>query len=133
MPPKGEPLSAARRSPLLRAWIDQGLPWEAGFTFKVDAYVAPLKPRRPELPPARDGRDHPIDRILDAYFAGTRSRRPRRWTTRRSPAGVYLDVIGLLPTPAGAGGVPEGSGRRQARAADPPAARRPPRLTPTTG
>src|SRR5947209_5480165 len=59
MPPKGKPLSA-REVDLLRAWIDQGLPWEAGFTFKVELYAAPLKPRRPVLPPVRAGLEHPI-------------------------------------------------------------------------
>src|SRR5262249_10244462 len=68
MPQKGDPLSA-REVELLRAWIDQGLDWEEGFSFKAATYVAPLRPRRTTLPPAHDGRDHPIDRILDAYFA----------------------------------------------------------------
>ena len=35
-------------------------------------YEPPLRPRRPELPPAVDGRTNPIDRILDAYLAGAR-------------------------------------------------------------
>ena len=55
MPPKGEPLSA-KQIELLKNWIDQGLPWEEGFTFKAPTYVAPLKPRRPTPPPARPGR-----------------------------------------------------------------------------
>src|ERR1700722_17590468 len=65
MPSKGQPLSA-KEVTLLKAWIDQGVPWEPGFTFKVSTYIAPLKPRRPTLPP---GAGHPIDRIVDAYFA----------------------------------------------------------------
>src|ERR1043166_5665482 len=32
MPPKGNPLTA-KEIALLRAWIDQGVSWEAGFTF----------------------------------------------------------------------------------------------------
>src|SRR5262245_32013537 len=46
MPPKGEPLSA-KEVAALRAWIDEGVAWEPGFSFKPPAYVAPLKPRRP--------------------------------------------------------------------------------------
>src|SRR2546421_9595329 len=49
MPPKGPPLSV-REIDLLRAWIDQGLAWEDGFSFKAAIYVAPLKPRRPTPP-----------------------------------------------------------------------------------
>ena len=68
MPPKGEPLTA-KEVALLRAWIDEGLAWDAGFTFKASTYVAPLKPRRPTLPPVRPGLEHPIDRIVAAYYA----------------------------------------------------------------
>src|SRR6516165_9427317 len=67
MPAKGEPLSA-KEVALLRAWIDEGFAWEDGFSFKGSGYVPPLKPRRPTLPAARDGHDHPIDRIIDAYL-----------------------------------------------------------------
>src|SRR5438874_1608049 len=51
MPPKGPPLSA-KEVATLRAWIDGGIEWEAGFSFKPPAYTAPLKPRRPTLPAA---------------------------------------------------------------------------------
>src|SRR4051794_20981879 len=66
MPPKGDPLKPEEVA-VFRAWIDQGVRWEEGFTFKSGAYVAPLRLGRPKLPPARDGRDHPVDRIVDAY------------------------------------------------------------------
>src|SRR5262249_49604753 len=33
MPSKGKPLSA-KEIALIKAWIDQGVPWDAGFTFK---------------------------------------------------------------------------------------------------
>ena len=61
-----------RRCKTLREWIDAGLPWEAGFTFAVRDYEPPLRPRRPELPPAVDGRTNPVDRILDAYLKRAR-------------------------------------------------------------
>jgi mono/diheme cytochrome c family protein len=99
MPPKGDRLTA-KEIERLRQWIDQGLPWEAGFTFKVTGYVAPLKPRRPELPPSRPGLEHPLDRLLDAYAT-------RQKVELTAPADdvaflrrAYLDIIGLLPTPA---------------------------------
>jgi mono/diheme cytochrome c family protein len=99
MPPKGEALSA-KEIALLRAWIDQGLPWEAGFTFKVESYAAPLKPRRPALPPARAGLEHPIDRLLDAYFAQHKLEPPAPLDDVAFLRRVYLDVIGLLPAPS---------------------------------
>src|SRR3954447_7823110 len=53
MPQKGERLTPDEVA-RLKAWIDQGVPWEKGFTFKTSGYVAPLKLVRPKLPPARD-------------------------------------------------------------------------------
>lgn len=98
MPPKGDPL-AAKDIELLRAWIDQDLPWEEGFTFKAGTYVAPLKPRRPTLPAAQNGRAHPIDRILDAYYAQRKLSVPPAIDDAAFMRRVHLDVIGLLPTP----------------------------------
>jgi hypothetical protein len=99
MPQKGKPLPA-KEVALIKAWIDQGLPWEPGFSFKGSTYVAPLKPRRPVLPPARAGRDHPIDRILDAYFAKNKVPTPAQADDATFIRRIYLDVIGLLPSPA---------------------------------
>jgi hypothetical protein len=98
MPPKGDRLSAAEVD-RLRAWIDQGVMWEPGFSFKGRSYVAPLKSRRPELPRARDGRDHPVDRIIDAYLAKHDVRLPAPLDDAAFVRRLYLDVIGLLPPP----------------------------------
>jgi hypothetical protein len=98
MPPKGERLSE-REVALIRAWIDQGLPWQEGFTFAAGSYVPPLKPRRPSLPPAHVGRDHPIDRILDAYYARHRLTPPALVDDVAFARRVYLDLIGQLPAP----------------------------------
>lgn len=98
MPPKGERLSEQQVA-LFRAWIDQGLSWQEGFTFAAGSYLPPLKPRRPPLPPARDGRDHPIDRILDAYHAGRRQPVPPPLDDVAFARRLYLDVIGQLPDP----------------------------------
>jgi len=98
MPPKGGRLTAGevRR---LKAWIDQGASWQSGFTFKRAGYVAPLKLRRPALPPAHEGRDHDIDRIIDAYYAS----RGLSWPAPLSDAAfarrAFFDVIGLPPPP----------------------------------
>src|SRR5690606_26104632 len=68
MPPKGDRLSAEEVD-AVRLWIAAGVPWEPGFTFGESVYEPPLHPLPVELPPATDGRDHPIDRIVDRYFA----------------------------------------------------------------
>ena len=76
------------------------MPWEAGFSFAESGSGLPVEPRRPELPPATEGRTHPLDRIIDAYFR-------EQNITPRPPLDdaafcrrVYLDLVGLLPTPA---------------------------------
>ncbi|HVW37463.1 MAG TPA: DUF1549 domain-containing protein, partial [Pirellulales bacterium] len=98
MPPEG-PRVPEEKVALLRAWIDAGLPWEDGFTFGQRAYEPPLLPRRPELPPAVDGRANPIDRIIDAYLAERKLPRPEPIDDATFARRAYLDLIGLLPTP----------------------------------
>ena len=98
MPPKGDGLSAAEVA-LLRQWIAEGLPWEAGFAFKAPAYEPPLKPRAVTLPPAVAGRDHPVDRLVDAYLAQHNLPRPPPASDSTFLRRAYLDLIGLLPTP----------------------------------
>jgi hypothetical protein len=98
MPPEGEPLSA-REIALLRTWIDEGFAWEDGFSFKVATYVPPLKPRRPPLPPAREGHDHPIDRIIEAYVAQHKVSPPAPLDDPAFVRRIYLDLIGVLPAP----------------------------------
>ncbi|HXT61226.1 MAG TPA: DUF1549 domain-containing protein, partial [Pirellulales bacterium] len=98
MPPEG-PRVPADKAALLKAWIDAGLPWETGFTFGERSYEPPLKPRRPELPPAVDGRENPVDRIIDAYLAERKLPRPQPADDGSFVRRAYLDLIGLLPTP----------------------------------
>ena len=50
MPPKGDRLTA-KQVAVLKAWIDQDLPWESGYSFKASTYVPPLEPRSVKLPP----------------------------------------------------------------------------------
>jgi hypothetical protein len=98
MPPKGEPLTD-KQVATLRAWIDQGVPWQEGFSFARKTYVAPLKPRRVKLPPARGGRTNPVDRLVDSYFKRKRVKPPPPVDDPTFMRRLYLDVIGLLPTP----------------------------------
>jgi hypothetical protein len=98
MPPKGESLST-KQVELLRAWIDQGFHWEEGFSFRGGTYVVPLKPRRPAVPPTHNGREHPIDRLVDAYFRRRKLQAPALLDDVGFIRRAYLDVVGLLPTP----------------------------------
>jgi hypothetical protein len=97
MPPKGEGLTADEAA-LLKQWIAEGLPWESGFAFKAPAYEPPLKPRQVELPPVVAGRDNPVDRLIDAYFAQKQLPRPPRIEDGPFLRRAHLDLIGLLPT-----------------------------------
>ncbi len=75
MPQEGEPLKPAEIA-LLRRWIDEGLAWQDGFTFAANRVARPLAVKRPKLPPPQAGRDHPIDRLVDAYFSPAQGRVP---------------------------------------------------------
>ena len=99
MPPKGERLTPAEVA-TLREWIGQGAVWDAGFAFKQPAYEPPLRPRQPVLPAAQPGRDHPIDRILDASLVAHHQPIPAQATDASFIRRAYLDLIGLLPTEA---------------------------------
>jgi hypothetical protein len=98
MPKDKPPLSAADIK-TLRDWIDEGMLWEAGFTFATREYEPPLRPRRPELPPAIAGRTNPVDRILDAYLDKHQVKRPTPLDDAAFLRRAYLDIVGLLPTP----------------------------------
>ncbi len=100
MPAKGPRLTTEQIG-LLRAWIDQGLPWDEGATFRK-APQAPLAPRLPEITVARtkSGSANPVDRLLDPYFAKHSLTLPNPVSDRLYARRVYLDAIGLLPTPA---------------------------------
>lgn len=95
MPQKGSKLKPAEVA-LLRAWIDQGATWPEEITFQK-APINNLHPRLPELPPVRRGAANPVDRLLAPTvreITSTKSVDDRTYARR-----VYLDVIGLLPSP----------------------------------
>ncbi|MFO0825331.1 MAG: PSD1 and planctomycete cytochrome C domain-containing protein [Gemmataceae bacterium] len=96
MPPQGDPLTE-KEIGVLKKWVDDGLTWEPGFTFKPATYVAPLKPRKVALPAARPGREHPIDRIVDAYFTANKVTAPQPLDDAAFARRVFLDLIGLPP------------------------------------
>jgi hypothetical protein len=98
MPPKGDRVPAEQVA-VLRAWIAEGLPWQEGFSFGRAGFEPPLKPRRVELPAAADGRNHPVDRIIDRYLADSKMPPPARADDATFLRRVSMDVLGLLPEP----------------------------------
>ncbi len=98
MPPKG-PRLPPEKIAILKKWIDADLPWDPGITLAKSAWEPPLKPRSVALPPALKGREHPIDRILDADLAKRGQPLPAPTSDAALLRRVTLDTIGLLPTP----------------------------------
>src|SRR5262245_55580663 len=99
MPSKGPALSE-KEIATITAWVDGGAKWEPGFSFAKRSYVAPLGPRTPALPEASaPDRANPIDRIIDTHLAVTKTRVPLVADDVVFIRRLYLDVIGLLPTP----------------------------------
>ncbi|MEA3213242.1 MAG: hypothetical protein QOE70_6299 [Chthoniobacter sp.] len=82
---------------LLRAWIDQGAAWPAGITFTKPPPVN-FHPRTVALP--ERSIEHPVDNLLSTYFTAHQIAFPAAVDDRTFARRVYLDLIGLLPTPA---------------------------------
>lgn len=99
MPPSERPRVSADEQAVLSRWIAEGLVWDDGFSFAPRTYEPPLKPFRPDLPPAVDGRENPIDRVLDAYLIRQGIPRPDGIDDATFARRVSLDLVGLLPTP----------------------------------
>ncbi len=101
MPPheKDRPRPTKEQLDLLRRWVLTGAAWEPGYAFVKPSYQAPVKPRLPKLPDAVDNREHPLDRLLDAYLAKNKLPLPELADDATFARRVYLDLIGLLPSP----------------------------------
>lgn len=101
MPKKGSRLTAQQIG-LLRAWIDQRLPWDKGVSF---ARKAPLNllPHTAKIPVSIEIGVNPIDQILKPYFGEHQFKPPPLVEDRVFERRAYLDVIGLLPPADGPG------------------------------
>lgn len=97
MPVKGSKLTAQQVG-LLRGWIEQGMKWDESITFAKPPPLN-LHPRQPDLPPVRAKAAHPVDRLLEPYFARHGVKPAKAVDDRTFARRVYLDVVGLLPSP----------------------------------
>lgn len=97
MPPEGERLSP-KEVEIITAWVKAGVPWEEGFAFQKPAYEPPLRPRSVELPPATPGLQHPVDRLVGAYFDENGLAWPEMVDDGEFLRRAHLDLVGLLPT-----------------------------------
>ncbi|MCB0331556.1 MAG: DUF1549 domain-containing protein, partial [Bdellovibrionales bacterium] len=97
MPEKGRRLTDNEVS-ILRAWIDQGLPWGDGSDANFSARTT-LKLAQVTIPEKTKELKNPIDRLLTPYFKKHKVTFPNTVTDRVFARRVYLDVVGLIPTP----------------------------------
>ncbi|MGZ5566639.1 MAG: DUF1549 domain-containing protein [Limisphaerales bacterium] len=93
MPKKGTKLTTAQVG-VMRAWIDQGVHWDADITF---GKIPPknLTPRTPEVPAGKAA--NPIDRFMSPYFTAHKVKPAKPVADRLFARRVWLDTIGLLP------------------------------------
>ncbi|MGI9242536.1 MAG: DUF1549 domain-containing protein [Verrucomicrobiales bacterium] len=96
MPQRADALTAEQVT-VLRRWIDEGVAWEPGFTFREKTWTPPLAPRRPDLPPALPEGENPIDRIVRAYFEANQIDPPAPISDASFLRRAYLDLLGVLP------------------------------------
>ena len=98
MPSKGKHLSE-KEIALLSFWIKAGTPWPSGAEKSIYR-VAALEPRLPVLPAATVDITNPIDRLVNVYFHQHKIEWKSVVDDRTYIRRVYLDVIGLIPTPS---------------------------------
>jgi mono/diheme cytochrome c family protein len=97
MPKQGKQLSGEEIA-ILRAWIDQGVAWDADVSLRK-LTMQSWQPRAVALPPATAGNRQPIDRILAPYFATHQVDQTATVDDRTFARRVYYDLGGLPPTP----------------------------------
>ncbi|MDB5239464.1 MAG: hypothetical protein JWP57_89 [Spirosoma sp.] len=97
MPTKGKRLTEHDIA-LLEFWIKQGAPWPSGAEKSIYR-VAALEPRLPALPDSAAGLSNPVDRFVNVYFQKHKLAWRNVVDDRTYMRRVYLDVVGLLPTP----------------------------------
>lgn len=99
MPSKGKKL-AEKDIEIVRFWIEKGAPWPDDGTKQNVFRVAKLEPRNPVLPAPSNNLSNPVDLWTNQYFAKNKIKWPSLIDDRTYLRRIYLDIIGLLPSPA---------------------------------
>jgi hypothetical protein len=97
MPSKGEKLTKDQVQTLIN-WVEAGAPWPDSLTTSVYR-LAPFEHRLPKVPQKRNGLTNPIDLFVDRYYEKNKLKWNNKVDDPVFMRRVYLDVLGLLPTP----------------------------------
>jgi mono/diheme cytochrome c family protein/uncharacterized membrane protein len=98
MPPKGKKIGDDD----IRAisfWIQKGAPWPDPSANEKTFRIAKLEPRNPVLPADPRHLSNPVDLWVNDYFSKNKIKWPNAVDDRIFLRRIYLDIIGLLPTP----------------------------------
>lgn len=98
MPSKGKKL-AVKDIETIRFWIAKGAPWPEDGSKQNIFRVAKLEPRNPALPAGSDGLSNPVDLWTNQYFKKNKIAWPAVVDDRTYLRRIYLDIVGLLPSP----------------------------------
>ncbi len=99
MPPTGAPLKESDVEKL-RQWIAEGAVWpDLSASSAAPKWETPLAPRKPTLPSGTVS-DHPIDRILAAYWKLNKVTAPQSVSDASFARRAYFDTWGIPPPPA---------------------------------
>lgn len=98
MPTNGKALSRQEIA-TLEFWIKLGAQWPANSNERSIYRVAELAPRKPPIPHDDSGLANPIDRFVNSYFEVKKISWPTVVVDKIFIRRVFLDIIGLLPSP----------------------------------
>ena len=99
--PKDEPALSDAELALIRLWVDQGARETPASRPAPPPWEAPLALERPALPAAVwRGWSSPVDRFVASYLAARGAGEPSPVSDALFARRVYLDIWGLLPSPA---------------------------------
>lgn len=98
MPSKGKALTE-KEIATLQFWIRNGAPWPDNIDEKSVFRLAEMAPRRPDVPVEENGLANLIDRFVNIYFKDKKLEWKSAVGDRLYIRRVYLDIIGLLPSP----------------------------------
>jgi mono/diheme cytochrome c family protein len=98
MPSKEKQLSEHEIA-IIKFWIEKGAPWPDVADGQSVFRVAKLEPRMPALPSATSNLNNPVDVWVNDYFKKKNITWPATVDDRTYLRRIYLDIIGLVPTP----------------------------------